>query len=139
MLNVHEEIGISAPAGRRRLSFNIEHSTFSIQHLLCRRENVLFLIWSRPPHTMPNRPFLILIVLDGFGCRKETESNAIAEADTPRFDRLFRESAWTAVDASGAAVGLPRGQMGNSEVGHLNIGAGRVVDQDIVRIGKAVS
>jgi len=88
---------------------------------------------------MPDRPFLILIVLDGFGCRKETESNAIAEADTPRFDRLFRESPWTTLEASGRAVGLPRGQMGNSEVGHLNIGAGRIVDQDIVRIGRAVS
>ncbi|HEX3577178.1 MAG TPA: 2,3-bisphosphoglycerate-independent phosphoglycerate mutase, partial [Thermoanaerobaculia bacterium] len=84
------------------------------------------------------RPFLILIVLDGFGCRKEKEWNAIAMADKPRFDALFRDSAWTTLDASGAAVGLPAGQMGNSEVGHLNIGAGRVVDQDIVRISKAI-
>ena len=83
------------------------------------------------------RPFLILIVIDGFGCRKEREYNAILEADTPCFDRLFREMPWTTLDASGAAVGLPDGQMGNSEVGHLNIGAGRVVDQDIVRISKA--
>ncbi len=83
------------------------------------------------------RPFLILIVLDGFGCRKERQYNAIAEARTPRFDRLWCESPWTTLDASGAAVGLPDGQMGNSEVGHLNIGAGRVVDQDIVRISKA--
>lgn len=82
-------------------------------------------------------PFLILIVLDGFGCRKEREYNAIAEASTPRFDRLFRQAPWTTLEASGAAVGLPDGQMGNSEVGHLNIGAGRVVDQDIVRISKA--
>ncbi len=88
---------------------------------------------------MTDRPFLILIVIDGFGCRKETESNAIAEAGTPCFDRLYRESAWTTLEASGRAVGLPRDQMGNSEVGHLNIGAGRIVDQDIVRIGKAVS
>jgi 2,3-bisphosphoglycerate-independent phosphoglycerate mutase len=88
---------------------------------------------------MTDRPFLILIVLDGFGCRGETEYNAIAQADTPRFDRLFRESSWTTLEASGPAVGLPRNQMGNSEVGHLNIGAGRIVDQDIVRIGKAVS
>jgi 2,3-bisphosphoglycerate-independent phosphoglycerate mutase len=87
---------------------------------------------------MPQRPFLILIVLDGFGCRKEREYNAIAQADKPRFDRLFRESPWTTLEASGVAVGLPAGQMGNSEVGHLNIGAGRVVDQDIVRISKAV-
>ncbi|HJQ38066.1 MAG TPA: 2,3-bisphosphoglycerate-independent phosphoglycerate mutase [Thermoanaerobaculia bacterium] len=84
------------------------------------------------------RPFLILIVLDGFGCRKEREHNAIAQAKTPRFDRLYRESAWTTLEASGGAVGLPDGQMGNSEVGHLNIGAGRVVDQDIVRISKAI-
>jgi 2,3-bisphosphoglycerate-independent phosphoglycerate mutase len=83
-------------------------------------------------------PFLILIVLDGFGCRKEKEWNAIAMADKPRFDALFRESAWTTLEASGAAVGLPAGQMGNSEVGHLNIGAGRVVDQDILRISKAI-
>jgi 2,3-bisphosphoglycerate-independent phosphoglycerate mutase len=88
---------------------------------------------------MPDHPFLILIVIDGFGCRKETESNAIAEAETPCFDRLYRESPWTKLEASGRAVGLPRDQMGNSEVGHLNIGAGRIVDQDIVRIGKAVS
>src|SRR5216110_1629193 len=103
----------------------------------------------RPPTTRRSRnqpttdnaaklPFLILIVLDGFGCRKETESNAIAQADTPRFDRLFRESPWTTLEASGRAVGLPRGQMGNSEVGHLNIGAGRIVDQDITRINQAI-
>jgi 2,3-bisphosphoglycerate-independent phosphoglycerate mutase len=86
---------------------------------------------------MAERPFLILIVLDGFGCRKDAEWNAIAEADTPRFHDLWRNSSWTTLEASGLAVGLPAGQMGNSEVGHLNIGAGRVVDQDIVRISKA--
>jgi 2,3-bisphosphoglycerate-independent phosphoglycerate mutase len=85
------------------------------------------------------RPFLILIVLDGFGCRRESEWNAIAQAEKPRFDRLFRDSPWTTLEASALAVGLPEGQMGNSEVGHLNIGAGRVVDQDIVRISKAVA
>src|SRR5436190_1303611 len=84
------------------------------------------------------RPFLILIVLDGFGCRKEREFNAIAQAETPRFDQLFRDAPWTTLEASGLAVGLPDGQMGNSEVGHLNIGAGRVVDQDIIRISKAI-
>ena len=87
---------------------------------------------------MAERPFLILIVLDGFGCRKDSQWNAIAAADTPRFDELFRDCPWTTVDASGLAVGLPEGQMGNSEVGHLNMGAGRVVDQDIVRISKAL-
>jgi 2,3-bisphosphoglycerate-independent phosphoglycerate mutase len=89
--------------------------------------------------TSASRPFLILIVLDGFGCRSEAEHNAIVQAEKPRFDELFRDSPWTTLDASGHAVGLPRGQMGNSEVGHLNMGAGRVVDQDIVRIGKAVA
>ncbi|HYC89140.1 MAG TPA: 2,3-bisphosphoglycerate-independent phosphoglycerate mutase [Thermoanaerobaculia bacterium] len=88
---------------------------------------------------MPERPLLTLIVLDGFGCRTETEHNAIAQAETPRFDALYREHAWTTLDASGLAVGLPDGQMGNSEVGHLNIGAGRVVDQDIVRISKSIA
>ena len=88
---------------------------------------------------MNDRPFLILIVLDGFGCRKEKQWNAIAEAETPRFDQLFRDSPWTTVEASGVAVGLPAGQMGNSEVGHLNMGAGRVVDQDIVRISKSIA
>jgi 2,3-bisphosphoglycerate-independent phosphoglycerate mutase len=88
---------------------------------------------------MAERPFLILIVLDGFGCRTEREHNAIAAADTPRFHALYREHAWTTLEASGLAVGLPEGQMGNSEVGHLNIGAGRVVDQDIVRISKSIA
>ncbi len=86
---------------------------------------------------MSERPFLILIVLDGFGCRRETEFNAIASAQKERFDSLFRGAAWTTLEASGLAVGLPEGQMGNSEVGHLNMGAGRIVDQDIVRISKS--
>src|SRR4051812_12294479 len=86
---------------------------------------------------MAARPFVILIVLDGFGCCAEREHNAIAAAEKPRFDELFRDCPWTTLEASGLAVGLPAGQMGNSEVGHLNIGAGRVVDQDIVRISKA--
>ena len=88
---------------------------------------------------MAHPPFLILIVLDGFGCRKEAEWNAIAQSETPTFSRLYRESVWTTLDASGLAVGLPAGQMGNSEVGHLNMGAGRVVDQDIVRISKSIA
>jgi 2,3-bisphosphoglycerate-independent phosphoglycerate mutase len=87
---------------------------------------------------MSERPFLILIVIDGFGCRSDEQYNAIAQAETPRFASLFRESPWTTLEASGLAVGLPEGQMGNSEVGHLNIGAGRVVDQDIVRISKSI-
>lgn len=85
-----------------------------------------------------NRPFFMLIVLDGFGCRREAEWNAIKQATTPCLDHLFNHAAWTTLDASGLSVGLPEGQMGNSEVGHLNIGAGRVVNQDIVRITKSI-
>jgi 2,3-bisphosphoglycerate-independent phosphoglycerate mutase len=87
---------------------------------------------------MTDRPFFILIVLDGFGCRRERDFNAIAQAATPVFDELFAHCSWKKLDASGLAVGLPAGQMGNSEVGHLNMGAGRIVDQDTVRISKAI-
>ena len=87
---------------------------------------------------MSDRPFLILIVLDGFGCTEEREWNAIAKADAPRLKALRDSGSWTLLEASGERVGLPAGQMGNSEVGHLNIGAGRVVDQDVVRISKAI-
>lgn len=88
---------------------------------------------------MADRPFLILIVLDGFGCRSGNEWNAIASADAPRFRSLKERGVRTTLEASGIRVGLPAGQMGNSEVGHLNIGAGRVVDQDVLRISKAVN
>ncbi|HUP64460.1 MAG TPA: 2,3-bisphosphoglycerate-independent phosphoglycerate mutase [Thermoanaerobaculia bacterium] len=88
---------------------------------------------------MPKKPsFAILAVLDGFGCRDEHDWNAIAQAATPNLDRLLAQPASTRIEASGERVGLPAGQMGNSEVGHLNMGAGRVVDQDILRISKAV-
>src|SRR5438128_2639792 len=81
---------------------------------------------------------LVLIILDGWGYRAETKANAIALARKPTYDRLLREYPNTLIHTSGGFVGLPDGQMGNSEVGHLNIGAGRIVDQDIVRISKAV-
>jgi 2,3-bisphosphoglycerate-independent phosphoglycerate mutase len=88
---------------------------------------------------MTSQPsFVILVVLDGFGCRDGIEWNAIAQADHPNLSRLLAENPWAPIEASGERVGLPHGQMGNSEVGHLNIGAGRVVHQDIVRISKAV-
>ena len=76
--------------------------------------------------------------MDGFGLRQETEGNAIRAAATPRLDQFFREYAHTTLRASGLDVGLPDGQMGNSEVGHTNIGAGRVVFQDLPRITKAI-
>jgi 2,3-bisphosphoglycerate-independent phosphoglycerate mutase len=79
-----------------------------------------------------------LVVLDGWGHREETEANAVALANTPFFDRLWAEFPNTLIHASEERVGLPAGQMGNSEVGHLNLGAGRVVYQDIVRISKAI-
>ena len=80
-----------------------------------------------------------LIVLDGWGYRPETEGNAIALANTPIWDSLWRRGSRTLLDGSGLRVGLPEGQMGNSEVGHLNLGAGRVVMQDLVRISSAIS
>ncbi|MBU6146013.1 MAG: 2,3-bisphosphoglycerate-independent phosphoglycerate mutase [Paenibacillaceae bacterium] len=82
---------------------------------------------------------LALIILDGFGLRAQTHGNAIAQAHTPRFDALWNDCAHTTLTASGRAVGLPEGQMGNSEVGHLNIGAGRIVYQDLTRISKSIT
>ncbi len=81
---------------------------------------------------------LVLIILDGWGYREETEGNAIAAANTPVMDSLWSTYPKTLLQASGKDVGLPKGQMGNSEVGHLNIGAGRVVPQELVRISDAV-
>jgi 2,3-bisphosphoglycerate-independent phosphoglycerate mutase len=80
-----------------------------------------------------------LIVLDGWGYRPETDGNAIALANTPTWDSLWKRGSRTLLEASGLRVGLPAGQMGNSEVGHLNLGAGRVVVQDLVRISLAIS
>ena len=80
-----------------------------------------------------------LIVLDGWGYRPDTEGNAIALARTPTWDSLWRRGSRTLLEASGLRVGLPAGQMGNSEVGHLNLGAGRVVMQDLVRISTAIA
>src|SRR6202047_4583522 len=84
---------------------------------------------------MAKRPKpLVLTVLDGWGYRAETKGNAIALARKPNYDELLRKFPNTLIQTSGPAVGLPEGQMGNSEVGHLNIGAGRVVHMDITRI-----
>src|SRR6059058_5681717 len=77
---------------------------------------------------------LVLIILDGWGYRAETKANAIALARKPVYDRLLREYPNTLIQTSGPYVGLPDGQMGNSEVGHLNIGAGRIVHMDSTRI-----
>lgn len=79
-----------------------------------------------------------IIIMDGYGFREAQKGNAIAEAGTPYFKSLWNKYPHTLIEASGRAVGLPAGQMGNSEVGHLNLGAGRVVYQDITRIDKAI-
>ncbi|MCX9081755.1 MAG: 2,3-bisphosphoglycerate-independent phosphoglycerate mutase [Candidatus Methanoperedens sp.] len=81
---------------------------------------------------------VVLMILDGFGLRERTEGNAIASARTPNLDHLFSSYPHSTLEASGMSVGLPEGQMGNSEVGHLNIGAGRIVYQDLTRITKSI-
>src|SRR4028119_633309 len=81
---------------------------------------------------------VVLVILDGWGYREEANGNALAAADTPVMDSLWAAYPHTLIRTSGKAVGLPEGQMGNSEVGHLNIGAGRVVPQELVRISDAV-
>jgi 2,3-bisphosphoglycerate-independent phosphoglycerate mutase len=82
---------------------------------------------------------VFLLILDGWGYREDPENNAIAAARTPNWDRLWQEYPHTLINASQAAVGLPANQMGNSEVGHLNIGAGRVVYQEYSRINRAIN
>jgi 2,3-bisphosphoglycerate-independent phosphoglycerate mutase len=83
-------------------------------------------------------PLVALVILDGWGCAPPGPGNAVELADTPTFDRLWQTYPHTTLDASGEAVGLPPGQMGNSEVGHLTIGSGRVLFQDLMRVNKAI-
>ncbi|MCF6765197.1 2,3-bisphosphoglycerate-independent phosphoglycerate mutase [Thiotrichales bacterium 19S3-7] len=78
------------------------------------------------------------MILDGWGYRKENQDNAINQANTPNWDRLWQTNVHTLLDASGEVVGLPKGQMGNSEVGHVTIGAGRVIYQELARINKDI-
>jgi 2,3-bisphosphoglycerate-independent phosphoglycerate mutase len=86
-----------------------------------------------------NKKPTVLIVLDGWGYREESKDNAIANAATPVWDRLWAQCPHALISASGEDVGLPGGQMGNSEVGHMSLGAGRVIYQNITRIDKAIS
>jgi 2,3-bisphosphoglycerate-independent phosphoglycerate mutase len=88
---------------------------------------------------MQKRRPVMLVVLDGWGWREERADNAVRQAKTPTFDRLWASDPHGFLRTSGPDVGLPPGQMGNSEVGHLNIGAGRVVMQDLPRIGEAIA
>ena len=84
-------------------------------------------------------PLVTLVILDGFGCAPPGPGNAVDLADTPVFDRLWRGFPHTTIEASGEAAGLPPGQMGNSEVGHLTIGAGRRLYQDLMRVNRAIA
>src|SRR5205085_9796495 len=90
------------------------------------------------PSELP-APAACLVVLDGWGLDEPGPGNAVSLADTPVFDALWARYPHTTLEASGPAVGLPEGQMGNSEVGHLNLGAGAVVKQDLMRIDEAAA
>jgi len=81
---------------------------------------------------------VVLLILDGWGYSESSQNNAIAAANKPVWDRLWEQYPGTLIRTSGAAVGLPADQMGNSEVGHLNLGAGRVVYQEFTRISRAI-
>ncbi|WP_163934019.1 2,3-bisphosphoglycerate-independent phosphoglycerate mutase [Paraferrimonas sp. SM1919] len=87
---------------------------------------------------MSDKQTLALVILDGWGHREDAPDNAISLANTPTLDKLWNESTSMLISASGGHVGLPDGQMGNSEVGHINIGSGRTVYQELTRIGKAI-
>jgi 2,3-bisphosphoglycerate-independent phosphoglycerate mutase len=84
-------------------------------------------------------PLVALVILDGWGCAPPGPGNAVDLADTPVFDRIWADYPHTTLKASGAAVGLPPGQMGNSEVGHLTIGSGRILYQDLMRVNRAIA
>src|SRR6186997_3344665 len=89
---------------------------------------------------MTKRPKpIVLTVLDGWGYRADTKGNAIALARKPTYDKLLRDFPNTLIHTSGPYVGLPEGQMGNSEVGHMNMGAGRVIYMDVTRIDLMIS
>ena len=85
------------------------------------------------------KPVTALIILDGYGCSSETAGNAILADGSRNITALSHKYPATTLGASGLDVGLPNGQMGNSEVGHLNIGAGRIVYQELTRISKAIA
>jgi 2,3-bisphosphoglycerate-independent phosphoglycerate mutase len=87
---------------------------------------------------MADNKLAALIILDGFGLRDEKEGNAVKQANTPNFDRYWKQYPHNQLTACGEAVGLPKGQMGNSEVGHLNIGAGRIVYQSLSRVNLSI-
>ncbi|HEX6491526.1 MAG TPA: 2,3-bisphosphoglycerate-independent phosphoglycerate mutase [Gaiellaceae bacterium] len=91
------------------------------------------------PDGGPTVPLVALVILDGWGCAPPGPGNAVELAETPVFDSLWRRYPHARLEASGEAVGLPAGQMGNSEVGHLTIGSGRILDQDLQRVNRAIA
>ena len=91
-----------------------------------------------PTVSTPTHP-IVLLILDGFGHREDTRNNAIAAASTPHYDKLINTCPWRLIDASGTSVGLPEAQIGNSEVGHMTLGAGRVIWQNLSRINRDLS
>jgi 2,3-bisphosphoglycerate-independent phosphoglycerate mutase len=102
------------------------------------KHNVIFyILYQKEILKMSKKP-VVLMVLDGYGLNPKVEGNAIAQANTPVMDKLMAECPYAPGNASGMSVGLPDGQMGNSEVGHMNIGAGRVIYQELTRITKSI-
>ena len=87
---------------------------------------------------MAKKKPVILCIMDGFGIRDNPHGNAVKDAKHPHLDAYFKNNAYTEINASGEYVGLPDGQMGNSEVGHMNMGAGRIVYQSLTLINKAI-
>ena len=85
-----------------------------------------------------NKKVTMLMILDGYGINEKTDGNAIKLANTPNLDEIFNKNPNTIIYTSGKNVGLPEGQMGNSEVGHTNIGAGRIIYQDLAKITKSI-
>ena len=96
------------------------------REVTCNRTDNKIDVEKRRMKTMRKKP-AVLMILDGYGLNEKKEGNAVAEAKTPVMDKLMEECPFVKGNASGMAVGLPDGQMGNSEVGHLNMGAGRIV------------
>ncbi len=112
------------------------HPPVGLSHLESMRPNCKWVMTEMNEQT--DKGPLLLMILDGWGYREEPGNNAIAIADTPCWDEMWRNDPHTLIETSGESVGLPDGQMGNSEVGHMNIGAGRIVYQDFSRITKAI-
>ena len=131
----------------------IAHPAFSVYNLrgrnvsfyngsgMCKLSGTVQVIYNdkikMEERSMRKKP-VVLMILDGYGLNDKVEGNAVAQANTPVMDSLMKEYPFVHGNASGMAVGLPEGQMGNSEVGHMNMGAGRIVYQELTRITKEI-